>query len=305
MPHARLSWDDFRLVKTIAEARSLAAAATALNVNPSTVFRRLGEAEEKLGVPLFERHRTGYVPTAAGEEMVALADSFDTSATAFALRLAGREVKPSGELRITTSESVLAYLLAPVLACFRDAYPEIRLDVVMTNQSLNLSKRDADIAVRPTDAPPENLVGRRICGMGWAIYARRPRDGAAPPTLATALETMDWVALGDGFLHIQAAKYVRAHVPADRIVFKINSVLGLCEAVESGAGVGPLPCFQADTRPDLVRITDIVPEFNSSLWLLTHPELRHSPRVRAFMDFCAEAMTKMKARIEGTKPQKT
>lgn len=304
MPHSQLSWDDFRLVKTIAEARSLAAAAAALNVNPSTVFRRLGEAEDKLGVPLFERHRTGYVPTAAGEEMVALADSFDTSATAFSLRLAGREVKPSGELRITTSESVLAYLLSPVLARFRETYPEIRLDVVMTNQSLNLSKRDADIAVRPTDAPPENLVGRRICGMGWAIYVKRPQDGSPPPNLATAHATLNWVALGDSFMHIQAAKYVRAHVPPERIVFKINSVLGLCEAVESGAGVGPLPCFQADTRPDLVRLTDIIPEFNSSLWMLTHPELRHSPRVRAFMDFGAEALAKMKPRIEGAIPQK-
>lgn len=304
MAHNQLSWDDFRLVKTIAETRSLAGAATAMNVNPSTVFRRLGEAESKLGVPLFERHRTGYVPTAAGEEMIALADSFDTNATAFALRLAGREIKPSGELRITTSESVLAYLLAPVLAQFREAFPAIRVDVVMTNQALNLSKRDADIAVRPTDAPPENLVGRRICGMGWAIYARRPRDGSAPPDLATALNSLNWVALGDGFLHIQAAKYVRAHVPPERIVFKINSVLGLCEAVESGAGVGPLPCFQADTRTDLVRLTPVVPEFHSALWLLTHPELRHAPRVRAFMDFGAEAMSKLKNRIEGLSPQK-
>ena len=304
MPASRLSWDDFRLVKTIAETRSLAGAAGAMGVNPSTVFRRLGEAEEKLGITLFERHRTGYVPTAAGEEMVAMADSFDANATAFALRLAGREVKPSGELRITTSESLLAYVLAPVLAQFREAYPAIRLDVVMTNQALNLSKRDADIAVRPTDAPPENLVGRRICGMGWAIYTRRARDGSAPPDLATAIEKESWVALGDGFLHIQAAKYVRAHVPADRIVYKINSVLGLCEAVESGAGVGPLPCFQADTRPDLVRVTDVVPEFNSSLWLLTHPELRQSPRVRAFMDFGAEALAKLKPRIEGARPQK-
>ncbi|MGL4496334.1 MAG: LysR family transcriptional regulator [Beijerinckiaceae bacterium] len=301
MSAPRLSWDDFRLIKTIAEARTLAGAATTLGVNPSTVFRRLGEAEEKLGVPLFERHRTGYVPTAAGEEMAALADSFDANATAFALRLAGREVKPSGELRITTSESFLAYLLTPVLSDFRKAYPEIRLDVVVTNQSLNLSKRDADVAIRPTDTPPENLVGRRICGMGWAIYTRRD---TAVTDLQMALAEAPWVTLGDSFLHIQAAKYVRAHVPPERIAYKVNSVLGLCEAVESGAGVGPLPCFQADTRPDLVRITDTVPEFNSSLWLLTHPELRQSPRVRAFMDFGADALAKLRHRIEGSRPRK-
>ncbi|WP_342359123.1 LysR family transcriptional regulator [Terrarubrum flagellatum] len=296
------AWDDFRLVRAIAQARSLAGAATALGVNPSTVFRRLGEVEERIGAKLFERHRSGYALTPAGEEMAGLADRFDEDVAAFRVKLAGRDIKPSGDLRVTMSESLLAYLVTPVLAAFRKSCIDIRLDVVVTNQSLNLSKRDADVAIRATDQPPENLVGRRIAQMGWAIYAPRPVDGAAPPTLEDAIAQSTWVALGDGFERVSAYKYVRDNVAADRIAYRVNSVLGLTEAVESGAGVGPLPCFIADARPGVVRITPVQPEFTAGLWLLTHPDLRHSPRVRVFMDFAAEALGKLKPLIEGQRP---
>ncbi|MET0606368.1 MAG: LysR family transcriptional regulator [Beijerinckiaceae bacterium] len=297
-----VAWDDFRLVKAIAQARSLAGAATELGVNPSTVFRRLGEVEERLGAKLFERHRSGYALTPAGEEMTGLADRFDEQVSAFRLRLAGKDVKPSGDLRVTMSESLLAYLLTPVLTEFRASCPDIRLDVVVTNQSLNLSRRDADVAIRATDEPPDNLVGRRVASLSWAIYAPRPADGGSPLSLEQAIANSPWVALGDNFLHVEAAKFVRARVNAERIVYKVNSVLGITEAVESGAGVGPLPCFAADLRPGVVRISDVRTDFGSGLWLLTHPELRHSPRVRVFMDFAAEAIARLRPLIEGAKP---
>jgi DNA-binding transcriptional LysR family regulator len=297
------AWDDFRLVRAVAQARSLAGAATSLGVNPSTVFRRLGEVEERLGAKLFDRHRTGYALTPAGEEMAGLADRFDEQVSAFRLRLAGQSVKPSGELRVTLSESLLAYLMSPVLANFRKSCNDIRLDVVVTNQSLNLSKRDADVAIRATDQPPENLVGRKVALLSWAVYAPRPAPGETAPTLDEALAASPWVALGDNYLHVQAAKFVRDRIPSDRIAFKVNSVLGVTEAVENGAGVGPCPCFAADLRPGLVRISDVQTEFGSGLWLLTHPELRHSPRVRVFMDFCAEALGRLRPLIEGLRPQ--
>src|SRR3712207_4716334 len=138
-----LAWDDFRLVRTIAEAKGLAGAAERLGVNHSTVFRRLGQLEEALGVKLFERHRTGYALTAAGEEMSALAERMEEEVAGFARKLAGQTVSPAGELRVTTNDTLLAHLLTPVFARFLKAYPEVRLDLVLANQALNLSKRDA------------------------------------------------------------------------------------------------------------------------------------------------------------------
>lgn len=294
-----LPWDDFRLVKAVAEARSLAGAAAILKINPSTVFRRLGEAEAQLGTKLFERHRTGYVLTPAGEEMAALADQFDEAASTFKLKLAGRAIQPSGELRVTTNDTMLAHLLAPIFAKFRKSCPDVRLDVVLSNQALNLSKRDADVAIRATDNPPENLVGRRVATIAWAIYARRGIDAEHRLTLERAIEERDWISLGDSLGNAKAARFVRNQVPAERIALKLNTVLGLTEAVEADIGVGPLPCFIADPRPDLVRLSEPDPEFSTGLWLLTHPELRHSPRVRSFLDVVGDALVKLRPQLEG------
>lgn len=298
----QLDWDDFRLVKIIAEANGLAGAAERLGVNHSTVFRRLGQMEENLGVKLFERHRTGYVLTPAGEEMSALAEQMEENVTSFTRKLAGQAVAPAGELRVTTNDTLLVHLLTHIFARFIKACPEMRLDVVLANQALNLSKRDADVAIRATDDPPETLVGRRVATIAWAIYGRvedfpnlQPADINSPD-----LYNRPWVALGDNLASLKAARFVRERVAPENIVYKVNTVLGLAEAVEAGTGIGPLPCFIADASPNLVRLSDINPEFSAGLWLLTHPDLRQSARVRAFMDFMATEIGKQKRWIEGT-----
>jgi DNA-binding transcriptional LysR family regulator len=286
-------------VKTIAEARGLAGAAERLSVNHSTVFRRLGQLEEDLGVKLFERHRTGYALTAAGEEMAALAERMEEDVATFARKLAGQAVSPAGELRVTTNDTLLAHLLTPLFARFRQSFPDVRLDVVLSNQALNLSKRDADVAIRATDNPPETLVGRRVASIVWAVYGRSadfPRSGG---TDLVDLYDRSWVALGDNLAGLKAARFVRDRVAPDRIVYKVNTVLGLAEAVESGIGIGPLPCFIADSRPALMRLTPPNPDFSAGLWLLTHPDLRQSARVRAFLDFMAAEIGKQRKLIEG------
>src|SRR6478752_441310 len=249
--NAKLAWDDFRLVKAIADHDGLTGAAGALSVNHSTVFRRLGQIEEIVGMPLFERRKTGYVAT-------------------FARRLAGRDVAPSGELRITTTDTLYQNVLLPIFAAFRRAHPLIRLDVVVGNQALNLSKRDADIAIRASDTPGETLVGRRIATIAWAIYGRA-EDGIGPEEKAdpTLLYQRDWVALGDQLSHVKAARFVREHVAPERIALKSSAVLGIAEAVEHGLGIGPVPCFIADQRPKLTRFSPPNADFATGLWVLT------------------------------------
>jgi DNA-binding transcriptional LysR family regulator len=294
-----LAWDDFRLVKEIAAAKGLTGAAERMGVNHSTVFRRLGQLEEALRVKLFERHRTGYALTSAGEEMAALAERMEDDVASFARKLAGQAVSPAGELRVTTNDTLLQHLLTPLFARFCAQCPDVRLDIVVANQALNLSKRDADVAVRATDNPPETLVGRRIATVAWAIYGRADEfQGAAEVDMATLVERR-WVALGDHLGPVKAARFVRDRVAPERIVYKLNTVLGLAEAVEAGIGIGPLPCFIADARPALVRLAPPNPDFSTGLWLLTHPDLRQSARVRAFLDFMAAEIVKRRRLIEG------
>lgn len=172
-----LDWDEFRLVKAIADARSLVGAAEALGLNHSTVFRRLAAIESAIGARLFERSRAGYRPTAAGEEMIGLAGAMANSIVDFERRVAGRNVKPSGELRVATTDAIAIALSPPILARFRAVNPGVQLDLIVAAQTLNLPRRDADVAIRAANEPPEALVGRRIGVMRWAAY--RSADIAA------------------------------------------------------------------------------------------------------------------------------
>ena len=293
-----LSWDDFRLVKAVVEARTLPAAAAALGIDHSTAFRRLRAVEALLGMALFERHRSGYILTPSGEEVAALAARVDEDITNVTRRLAGGAPAPAGEVRLATSDSLLSDLLQPIFAQFRRAHPRIQLDIVTGNVALNLSRRDADIAVRATDAPPEALVGRRVARIAWALYGLA--DG--PVAAATQLDG-DWVCLGDNLSSMKVVRFARANVPPDRLAGSFDTVLGLAGAVAAGLGIGHLPCFIGDAWPSLIRLSPPEPDFADDLWLLTHPDLRNAPRIRAVMDFLAEAISGERDLIEGGRPR--
>ncbi len=294
-----LPWDDFRLVTAVADRQGLPAAAEQLGVSHSTVFRRLAQIEEALGAKLFERHRRGFVPTPIGEEMVELGQRMDEEIAAFARRAMAREISPAGELRVTTNDSLLVHLMTPLFARFRSAYPQIRLDIVLANRALNLSKRDADVAIRATDAPPENLVGRRVARIAWALYGSSAETASGSEASDGALFGRNWVSLDDDFAGLNVVRFVQRHVPPERIVYRVNAVLGLARAIESAIGIGYLPCFIGDAHPALSRLSDPQPDFAADLWLLTHPDMRHSPRVRVFLDFLATEIARQRNILEG------
>ncbi|MBP0496389.1 LysR family transcriptional regulator [Pararoseomonas indoligenes] len=297
-PARTLAWDDFRLIDAVAATRNLPAAAARLGMDHSTVFRRLKAIEATLGQPLFERHRSGYTLTPAGEEMAALAARVDEDISAVTRRLAGQDVAPSGEVRLATSDSLLSDLLMPILVGFRAANPGIRLDIVTGNASLNLSRRDADVAVRATDSPPDTLVGRRAARIAWALYAKAEAEHPRDPA-----ESAHWVCLGDNLSGLRVVRYAQAVVAPGRLAARFDTVLGLAHAVAAGIGVGHLPCFIGDAWPGLVRLAPPDPTYASDLWLLTHPDLRHTPRVRALLDHIAEAITVRRPLIEGAAPR--
>ncbi|RLP80046.1 LysR family transcriptional regulator [Xanthobacter tagetidis] len=292
-----IPWDDFRLVRAIAETGSLAGAAEQLSVNHSTVFRRLGALESQLGARLFERSRAGYQPTPTGEEMVRLAERMAEEVNAVERRITGQDLRPSGELRVTTNDTLLVHLLTPIFASFRKAYPEIHLDIVVANPSLNLSKRDADVAIRASDRPGDTLVGRRIASIAWAVYGR-PGDckGALE---APDFRRHDWLGYAEPLNGIKAAKWLRERVGEEKIVYRVNTVLGLAEAVAAGIGLGLLPCMIAERVAGLVRVLPPQPELEAGLWLLTHPDIKATARVRAFMDHAARELGRLKPLIEG------
>jgi DNA-binding transcriptional LysR family regulator len=293
-----LSWDDFRYVKAIADTRSLAGAANELSVNHSTVFRRLAQIEGQLGSRLFERSRAGYALTPCGEEMVRLAERMGEDIVTFERQVTGHDLRPSGELRVTTNDTVLVHLMTSIFAAFRRAYPEIVLDVVVSNQALNLSKRDADVAVRATDRPPEALIGRRAASIAWAVFCASDKapESFDPETDARGAA---WVGFAENLTNLKAAKWLRERAGPERVVYRINTVLGLAEAAATGMGLAVLPCFIGSATPGLTRLTPPIADLVNGIWLLTHADLRQTARVRAFMDFAGSEIAKQRKVIEG------
>jgi len=294
-----VAWDEFRLVQAIADRGALAPAAAHLGINPSTAFRRLAAVEAQLGARLFERHRTGYVPTPAGEAMAAAAARMEEEVARFDREVADRSQTPSGLLRVTAAATLVTDLLMPMLGRFRTRYPKVQIELVTSEEALNLSRRDADVALRATRDPPPNLVGRRLATIAWAVYG--PAQGPAQEPAQGDVDggDADWVSPSEAVAGGLFARFVAARAGPERIALRLNTVQGLCEAILEGVGIGPLPCYRGDRLASLRRLSGPEPELAGSLWLLTHPDLRHAARVRAFMDHVAAEVVKLRPALEG------
>jgi DNA-binding transcriptional LysR family regulator len=294
---AGLEWDDLRYVLAVAEAGSLAGAARDLGVNHTTVLRRVGAFEKRLGLRLFERLPTGYVLTAGGEELLAAARQIDDTVTGLERKLAGQDLRLSGPLRITTTDTLMGSILPDILAEFRAAHPGIAIEVAVSNVMFNLTKRDADVAIRPANDPPETLVGRRVAKIAFAVYG-------SPRYLAQRRKTDDlaahrWVGPDDSLAATSVARWMRTELPDSEIALRADSLVALRQAAQAGLGLAPLPCYLGDMSPGLVCVRGPIAAMQTALWILTHADLRHTARIRAFTEFAAAALARRRALLEG------
>ena len=267
-----------------------------LGLNHSTVFRRLSALEAMIGARLFERCRSGYLPTAAGDEMIGLATTMADSIVEFERRVAGRDAKPAGELRVTTVEAIGQHFMPAIMAQFQSQNPDVIVELILSNEALNLSRRDADVAIRLTNDPPETLVGRRICAVRWAMYCRRDLVAAPGPR---AIDSVPVIGFGENFGPLSGRRWIESKVPAGRLAARVNSLHSMLELTVHGCGAALLPCFLGDPCPGLVRVGQPPGDVDLGLWILTHSDLRRAARVRAFMEFAGAEMAKRRRAIEG------
>ncbi|WP_409525575.1 LysR family transcriptional regulator [Nitrincola sp. MINF-07-Sa-05] len=291
MNEQSIRWDDLQIVLAIAKTGSLSGAGRYLRMSHATVFRRLTDMEQRLGVSLFTRTRSGYTQSLAGEDLAGVAEKIQADVMAAELRLLGQDLKLSGTIRVTTTDTLFSGLLSPLFARFREEYPHIELEVVISNQLYSLARREADIAIRPTRHPPETLIGRRVAEITQAVYGQATRWQDHPrPFNVTELTDTQWIGpdihLGDSALEAWMASDGRS----DHCHFRVDTILGMQIAARQGVGVALLPCYLGDADEQLVRLTEPVPELATELWLLTHPDLRRVARIRAFMETIAEGI---------------
>lgn len=296
------NWDDLKFFLALARHRSVRSAAASIGVSHSTVARRIAELETRMGVRLFDRTAEGYAPTVAGEEMIEAAERVEDEVAGIERRVLGTDAKLSGEIRVTMPNVVAEGLLMADFVRFGRDYPAIDLNIITSNDFADLDRREADVAIRFVrigQSPPEHLVGRRIACFHSAAYATR--EYVESVALESDPASARWIGWGDrnafpGWVKSSAFPKTPAR---DRI----NDVMIQYQAARHGMGLAILPCFLGDPDPLLDRVGLQPPKPNFDIWLLSHPDLRETARLRVFRDFIADAVGARRDLIEGRQPK--
>jgi DNA-binding transcriptional LysR family regulator len=289
-------WDDFRLVLAVFREGTLSGAARKLGVTHSTVFRRLGAIEEQMEVRLFERFRDGYAPTLAGEIAAESAAHLEDEVLTLERRLSGQDLRPSGTVRIATTDT-LGTILMRHLPAMRDLYPEIQFEIAISNAMANLTRREAEIAIRPTLEPPEILVGRRVADIAHAIYGSRTYLSRREDK---DLSAHDWIGLDDALASTVIARWMYENLQGAQITCRVDALPASRDAALAGLGLALLPCYVGDPAAALRRfMPKTLAEPRSALWLLTHDDLKRATRIRATLDFLAKAFASERRLLEG------
>jgi DNA-binding transcriptional LysR family regulator len=284
---SRLDWGDIRFFLAVTENGSIAGAARQLAVNHSTVLRRIAHLESELACRLFDRLPGGYALSAAGLMLAQHLHGLSEQMDAAERRLFGLDATIRGPLRVSADDVVVEGLLMPVLAQLRQRHAQVRIHLLLEDTLASLSRRDTDVAVRAVDQAPEPLIARRVGNLETVLCAARRHLHALGG--AQALDRYRWV-LGDespAFEKIDA--WVRQHVPPERVVARIDNVVGVADAVAGGLGVGLLPRPLAARRPELVELRPPEPTLHRPVWVMMHPDLQ-TARTRALFEFVVDSL---------------
>jgi DNA-binding transcriptional LysR family regulator len=279
-----MDWDDLRLLVEVGRRGSLTGAARALGLDHTTVGRRLRRLERDLAVRLFDRVGRRADLTAEGRQVLAEAEAVEAAVLGLSRRVDGG-APMTGTVAVSAPPLVASHFLVPRLGPLRAAHPDLRIEMLGDARSVRLDRREADVAVRLVRPEQEGLVTRRLGGLGFGLYAAAAyvRDRPDPA---------DWEVIGHDLSmdHLPQQQWLRAILPGRDPVVRANSLAAIWMAVRAGLGVAALPHFLATGGGDLKRLPVGGDGIIRDLWLVVHPDLRRSPRVRAVMDFLIETV---------------
>ena len=287
-----MNWDDLRIFLAVARMSSVSGAARYLGVQHSTVSRRLRQLEKRLGTRLFEKKRTGYELTAAGEDLKQASMNMEREALAVDGALRGQDKNLAGSLRVTAVNIMAAAVLAPIFSRFNAAHPEIELQILVCNSDISLAERQADVALRVTNDPVETLMGKKIATIASTVYGGRKyladlRKHDAPPK---------WIGMTCCGYHKHWTSQLSGGEPHQVIV---DDPIMTQQMLKQNMGLAVLPCYMADPDPLLERYTDPIPEMDMGLWFLFHSDLKRTERIHVFRDFLIKEIEGVRDLLEG------
>ncbi len=284
----KLSPADLDVVLALSRAGTLAHAGERLGVDASTVFRTLQRIEKGVGQRLFARSRSGYQASELALQLAALAEQMETQLELARSLAHAQPEQVSGAVRITSTDTVLHALVAPALASLRQQHPLLSFDLHAGNELANLSRHDADIALRATKRPPQHLVGKHLGPIRVALYAASTspwRNFDAGVAVQAS-----WIAPDDALPEHPSVLWRKKHFPKLSPAYRVNSILTVAELVGQGLGIGLLPLFLAQDRPQLRQLTEALDECQTELWLLTPTASRHLRRIATVYGHLAQSL---------------
>jgi DNA-binding transcriptional LysR family regulator len=284
--HYRINHADLNLILALVRGKTLARAAELLKVDVSTVFRAVRRLESATGTALFEKSRAGYQPTSAAIVLAQQAESAEQALALAQISLEQGQQIVSGTVRLTCTEAVLQSLLLPALRRFMPDYPGLKLELNTSSTFANLSRRDADIALRLTNTPPQHLVGTRLGTVSYRVCASEEylrRSGH------TALEEMAWIAPDDFLPDHPTVAWRRQQLPGVNLAYRCSSMLAVAHLVRAGMGVAALTDFML-REGELQQLGTPLEDYDTALWLLTRPDCRGLRSVSALFSELTRAI---------------
>jgi DNA-binding transcriptional LysR family regulator len=289
-----IDWSDLKFVLETVRQGGLSGAARVLGVNHATVSRRIHSAEQAVGTLLFDRLPGGYKPTEAGVDAAAAAERMEQASADLSLAIGARDLALSGRLTVTAPQLLVEHVMAPILADFCVAHPDIELVMLATNDTLNLSQREADVAIRIAAEPAPTLFGSCVADQRSAVYVSQ---SYADKLRAEVDRPLDWLR----FIHWSAIpEEVTLAWPNTRIALSLDDMVSAVGAVRAGMGATRMPCFLGDGDANLTRLANVPTFPYPSVWVLTHPELRRVTRIETFMQFMAARLRQLRPVFDGS-----
>ncbi len=291
----RMDWTDLRFVLAVRRAGTLTAAARELGINQSTVTRRLLAFHDTLGARVLERRGATYVLTPLGERQWPMLSEMEDRALALERAAQGLDTKPAGVVRLTTVDALAVRLVAPNLPQIRAQLPDVTLEIDSSPRTLDLGRREADIALRLGRPRQGSLIARKVGRLGLTLYASAKYLRRHPVT--EAFEGHEFIDDDEEQAWAPEVKWARVVAGGARIAARMQTWQGRMVAAEAGVGLAVLPCFLGDSSRSLRRLGP--PLVHYDLWLIVHRELREVARIRAVYDAVAALVEENAARLAG------
>lgn len=284
--HTTANWDDYLYFLRVARLGSLKAASKSLKVNHTTVLRRINALEEKLDARLFERLKTGYVLTESGNEIFNQIDHIEEAFLTIERKILGRDIRYEGKIKLSTTDTLGQYWLPHYIYKFKEVYPDIILDIDIRTNYTDLTKREADVVIAAVNDHPDYIIGKVLAPIKIKLYASIDYiEKHGKPDSPEDLSDHKLLLLNEKLGHIAFNEWLKNLVPKSAIAVSSNMLTTLYSYARQGLGVAPLPTYVGDRDDQLACLMDVPEQFHHKIWILTHPDLKNTRRIKAFMQF--------------------